>query len=389
MKKGARKNSAGKRGRLSRPTDGATTDVSGVAGVAKEVSSVESIASKKPQSQAKGWIFVQNQPYLPGGALRVLDVGAFTDIVYLCYQLERGSNGGNDHLQGYVHFKKKVRFGYVQSIPGLQGAHLEVARGSPADNRAYCTKEDTRIVGILPCGTEFTGHESGDINLCSFKGQRNDLLAVKRRIDAGESEYALFHDESTFVPMIRMYKGFREYRRSAFPVRSERTKFICFIGLTGCGKSYTAKSLYPDAYYLPMVKSGGLVYWDGYEGQETVIVEEMYGNRFNHNFLKMLGDEGPLMVPVTFGQVNFSSKRVVFTSASHPRYWYPSLYKDHPNEWSQLERRIDEIRYFTERYVAPDVAVQCWPCPDWLVPQESTVRLDKVIESLDFNRHLY
>jgi len=359
------------------------------AGSAPTVTVEEGSLAPKPQSQAKAWVFTQNKPYVPGGAVCIVDTASFADVVYMRYQLEKGENGGHDHLQGYIHFAKKVRFGYVQSIPGLKGAHLEVARGSPEDNRAYCSKESTRIVGILPDGSEFSGAEVGDISKCSFKGQRTDLLAIKRRIDAGDSEQVLFHDEETFVPMLRMYKGFREYRRSSFPVRKERTKFVCFIGLTGCGKSYTAAQRYPGAYYLPMAKSGGLVYWDGYNCEDAVIVEEMYGNRFNHNFLKMLGDAGPMQVPVTFGQVNFCSKTIVFTSATHPRYWYASLYKEHPSEWSQLERRIDEITYFRDRYVSEEVVKQSWPVPDWLVLKESDSELEKRVATLDFNRHLF
>lgn len=46
---------------------------------------------------------------------------------------------GKKHLQGFVHFKKKLRFGQLKKM--LPSAHIEAANGSDKENETYCSKE--------------------------------------------------------------------------------------------------------------------------------------------------------------------------------------------------------------------------------------------------------
>lgn len=49
------------------------------------------------------------------------------------------------HWQGYVVMKNPCRFQGVRKALGLPDTtHMEIARGSDEENRAYCTKEETR-----------------------------------------------------------------------------------------------------------------------------------------------------------------------------------------------------------------------------------------------------
>lgn len=65
--------------------------------------------------------------------------------------LEKGEKKNTPHLQGYVHLKTsflKARDGNVlrwKSFPGLLRAHLESARGSDLDSKAYCSKEEVLV----------------------------------------------------------------------------------------------------------------------------------------------------------------------------------------------------------------------------------------------------
>ena len=58
-------------------------------------------------------------------------------VTYAVFQLEEGKNG-TPHYQGYVAFEKK-RLTAIEHL--LRGAgHWEISRGSPTQNREYCTK---------------------------------------------------------------------------------------------------------------------------------------------------------------------------------------------------------------------------------------------------------
>ena len=77
---------------------------------------------------------------------------------YMVYQEEISPTTGQHHIQGYMVFKKKRTVAWLKANIHPT-AHYEFARGTPEDNRKYCTKEDsyvegTRIeLGVLPRGS--------------------------------------------------------------------------------------------------------------------------------------------------------------------------------------------------------------------------------------------
>jgi len=208
---------------------------------------------------------------------------------------------------------------------------------------------------------------------------------IKSAISEGKRQRDLWTDDKFFPTMLRYHKSIDTFISYCVPERDFKTKIVVFYGDTGCGKSFTAKQEYPDAYYVPHQKSGGITYWDKYSGQTAVVVEEMGGGRFSHSFLKDLCDKGPVQVPFHGGLMEFNSKVLVFTSPVHPYFWYEKFYEEKPEEWHQMRRRFDVVRQFTVPYIA--VAEEDSE-PDWYaVPPSKS--LNKKIEDLDKDRHLY
>jgi len=52
-------------------------------------------------------------------------------------------------------------------------------------------------------------------------------------------------------------------------------KVICIVGPTRIGKSYAAHALFPSLY-TPYYGNNG-VWWDGYAGEKTVLIDEFRG----------------------------------------------------------------------------------------------------------------
>jgi len=148
-----------------------------------------------------------------------------------------------------------------------------------------------------------------------------------------------------FSAFIRYEKGFRSYQRLKSSKRDWAMELIFIIGPSGSGKSRWARTNYPDAFW----KMKG-PWWDGYDGQETVVVDEMYGHCFPYTYLLQLIDRYPMAVDVKGSVINFISRRIVFTSNQHPRDWYNSEVT-HSGPWdlSPLCRRMREFGrlYFT------------------------------------------
>lgn len=88
--------------------------------------------------------------------------------------------------------------------------------------------------------------------------------------------YCLFCiDEIDSAVYVKHYRTLKEIAKdhmgkvSANPVLDNR--WIC--GPTGCGKSYGVSKEFPDAYPKMCNK-----WWDGYQGEDTVVIEDLDEN---------------------------------------------------------------------------------------------------------------
>ncbi len=133
--------------------------------------------------------------------------------------------------------------------------------------------------------------------------------------------------EDFFSDYCRYNRAFTSYKRLHAPKRNWPMEVITLFGPTGTGKTHWVYATYgDDLYSVPCSKSSG-TYWDDYDGETTVLIDEMYGKRFTHSFLLRLLDKYPFTVPVHGSSVQFCSKRIVMTSNSHPSLWYASMYE--------------------------------------------------------------
>jgi len=93
-------------------------------------------------------------------------------------------------------------------------------------------------------------------------------------------------------------------------------------GPTGTGKSRMCNEDYDNPYWKQRGK-----WWDNYAHQETVCLDEFYG-WLQWDVLLRLCDRYPLLVETKGGQIQFASKRLVFTSNTEPSKWYNGKYFD-------------------------------------------------------------
>lgn len=110
---------------------------------------------------AINWCFTINN-YTSEDKLNLDQAVANGQAKYLVYQEERGENG-TDHVQGYIQLTKRQRLSGVKRIVG-ERAHCEKAKGSPQQNKTYCTKPDTRIAGPFEFGNITGAGKRSDID---------------------------------------------------------------------------------------------------------------------------------------------------------------------------------------------------------------------------------
>lgn len=307
------------------------------------------------QVQNKNWVFTLNNcdPLYPN------DLAPET-YKFVTWQQEKGLQG-TLHLQGYIIFDKKQTLGALKKL--WPTAHWETRKGSHEQARDYCTKEDTRVSGPWTLGVE------------PKPGKRNDLLQVQECLDKGYTDEQLV--DQFFSICSRNMRFFRDYRRIKAKQRSWKTEVIVLWGPTDVGKSRYCADNYPGAYW----KSRG-EWWDGYEGQEVVIIDEFYG-WLPYDLLLRLLDRYPLVLGTKGGFTTFLAKTVVLTSNKSPDKWYDST----RHNYAPLARRIAHI-YELPLQVPPPVVMATPPTqPDVHSPPIGVSDLYSSEELAEFDQH--
>ena len=225
---------------------------------------------------------------------------------YIIAQEELAPTTNEPHLQGYIQFKGKKRLTWIKKNIH-ETAHWEMARGTGKENAAYCSKPDTRLAGPWEKGQLVTqGKTAGLEQACD--------MVVARATDEAIAEA---------LPgvYVRHFRGLQELRRALKITPEQRTwlpELWVLIGASGSGKSRWARETFPDAFW----KSAGTAWWDGYWGQDTVVLDDFSGRFMPLTDLQHLLDGNPMQVEIKGGSVPMLARRIVITSNWHPSEWY-------------------------------------------------------------------
>ncbi|QDJ95233.1 replication-associated protein [Capybara virus 13_cap1_257] len=263
-------------------------------------------------SAIKNWVFTLNNPSEDFEARLLETLEANANFKFVAGQREIAPTTGTEHFQGLVVLEEKKRLSWLREFFS-DTAHFEVMRGRIPQALAYCTKEETRKPHYEP----ITWGEQPQ----NAQGKRNDLDAVKALIDSGASESTIA--EEHFSSWVRHHKGFREYKRMKITPRDWKTEVWVIIGPTGTGKSRAAAASQENPSQL-YYKQAHTDWWDGYDGQETVILDDFYGWVRYDEMLRLM-DRYPMLVQIKGGQTQFLAKTIVLTSNTMPSSWYPKI----------------------------------------------------------------
>ncbi len=290
--------------------------------------------------QSRSWCFTAFNTGLASD-LRDKEINndARPQLRYLVFQEEKCPETDRTHLQGYAQFKTPVRFAAFKRWLGDESAHVEQAKGSAQQNRDYCTKEDTRVDGPFEVG-EF----------CAGAGQRTDLEGLKEALDSGANKRALW--ESQFPTMVRYHRAVDAYRLAkASNIARDPPEVTVYWGPTGTGKTRRVHHETGGNHFtVDIPDRGGSCWFDGYDGQEAVLIDD-YGGEYNIHFLKRLLDRYNMNVQVKGGYTAWSPKHIYITSNMDPDYWYRDA---SPADRAAVRRRLAHIYHMASPWVPPE-----------------------------------
>lgn len=227
-------------------------------------------------------------PFLPSGC------------AWIKGQLERGDSG-------FLHWQIVVAFSKKKSLAGVVGVfgkhHAELTFSDAAAE--YVWKDATHVAGTrFELGVKpIQLSSSVDWENVWTAAKSGDLAAIPPfvRVKSYRTIRAIGSDFSKAHPMVRTCK--------------------VFWGPTGTGKSHRAwAEAGPDAYS----KSARSKFWDGYQSEEAVILDEFRG-AIDVGYLLTWLDRYPVRVEVKGSSLPLNCKKFWICSNLPPERWYPDL----------------------------------------------------------------
>lgn len=251
---------------------------------------------------------------------------------------------GTPHLQIYLELKRAQRAAYVKKI--YPTAHIEARMGNGMDAANYCKKGEQSHEEWKSdkdqgpnWGKNAKFVEFGDADkVGQAKGKRNDLdLICKKVIDNASLREIAEESPATFVRNYRGIAALRTVLRT--PKEFRKLEVHLYIGKTRSGKSYHAKMNHPGSFTKPVGKG---LWFDGYDWESTVIIDEFRGQYPLSDMLQIL-DPYKVRVETKGGHTFLEPDLIILTSNDHPTSWY----QDHTEESKEaFLERITKIIWF-------------------------------------------
>lgn len=246
----------------------------------------------------------------------------FPDVASCIVLGKEIGESGTPHIQGYIEFTKRHRLRSAKSKISNR-AHVEVRRGSSDSAISYCKKDGLfELFGVPSRGS----------------GSRTDLESLQRGLNDGANLRSI--SESHFGTYLRYERSIRNYIMMRRQRVSSPPIVYVYWGKTGTGKT---KKVYDDNPNEDIYSWPGGPWFDGYDGENILLLDEFSGSQLSLTFMLRLLDRYPFKLPVKGGHVNLLATKIFITSNIDPNLWYPNANLEHQ---AALYRRLTEIVHF-------------------------------------------
>jgi len=256
--------------------------------------------------------------------LEVVRSYAANDPRYMCWSQEVGDSG-TPHLQGYTAWDNPRSLKKFKDAISDRLHYEPYTKGTAQQNRNYCLG----MVEKKGFKQNPTFEEVGEL---PEQGERTDWKNALTQLDSGNHITEVIQTQPQLLPTIR---ALERYKQLTLRPRHRDVKVILLVGAPGTGKSRWAYDNYPELYSKPEGQ-----WFDGYTGQDTLLLDDYYGDIPYSQLLKVL-DRYPLQVPIKGGYIHAQWNTVIITSNKPITQW------GYCGELTALERRITETKEFT------------------------------------------
>lgn len=244
-------------------------------------------------------------------------------IRYIKYGIEECPTTKKLHHQGWIQWEKPVTLRTCKKLMCNEKIHLEICKGNETSNDKYCGKDG----------------KSYEYGKWEKQGKRNDLIEIKDQLLSGEKTIEDIMIEKP-VTYCKYRNGLKDIAAVALKRQTKEFRKIEVIALVGDTETGKTREAMESAEYK--IEGGNLQWWDGYNGEKTICIDEYDSQIPITQLLNLLdGYQLRLSVKGSFTYANWN--KVYITSNVHPEDWHPNAKPEHR---AAMLRRITTIKSF-------------------------------------------
>lgn len=262
---------------------------------------------------AKRWCFTLHN-YDDEDELCLKKLADEQDPVYMIYGHEVCPTTNREHLQGFIHFRKKFTMNQIKKLVSRNDIHLEIAKADDKDNEVYCSKD-------------------GD-DVFTYGEPRVKHLAISM------DEYALMDDEEAEERCpgrdMMWRKKKNDWRSMRYKPYSGPRNVIWLYGPSGTGKTRAAHGC--PGVSAPDFASG---FFNGLQSTATLLIDEVDKVGLPLQTFLRIADRYPTTLNVKGGCLPHTADTVIFTSTCSPEV----VWAGSDDYLTQVERRITHCIY--------------------------------------------
>ncbi len=203
-----------------------------------------------------------------------------------------------EHYQAWIQLVNKKTMGGVKRLLGSKAVHVERMYASVEALDKYCQKDGN----YQSIGKYIT------------MGARSDMEYMKKLIEDGCSEEDMWN--TNFQLTTQYGNRFMKYKQIIDKKKTRefrKVEVILHKGATGTGKTRNAVESCTEHPYIIRGKKVGKEWWDGYDGEKEIVIDE-YNNNISCDALLSLLDGYQLMIPFKGGYTYARWTKVYITT---------------------------------------------------------------------------
>lgn len=260
----------------------------------------------------------------------------------------------NPHFHVYLHFNNSRDFDYVAKWFGLSASFVNRIKGRFGDAVEYAQHKnapdkyqypDSEVVANFDFVKTIEQNQKE-------KEKRQSIDMIIQGIDSGEIKPYNITDVVSMADYVKYGKQIKaafDYRLKRLEREVDRNMDVIYIyGNSGTGKTTYAKMIAKEKGYEIFTSSGTNDPFDGYKGQECVILDDLRGSVFPlADLLKILDNNTASTVKARYKNINLECKLLIITTTKTMNDFYKQVFESNGEEFRQFQRRCGQVARMT------------------------------------------